>query len=207
MEGDVGKFTAKRGAIHRKTNAVEPFVHLDGILAHALADDIERDLKVGKGAAGDARENAHGVIPGELVARQVDTLAGEASGVLEDANGDRPDIRDGNLRERSCRRERRCVDPFRELLFHKIEILHEGDRRENRCADADFGDVFFDLVLAVEVRNARLLVGVADRGEDEMHACCLGRVGGRDTLSNLGVRSSGGRGHREERGRSFERLL
>ena len=57
VEGDVGKFTAERGAIHRKTDAVEPFVHLDGILAHALADDIERDLVIGKGAAGDAREN------------------------------------------------------------------------------------------------------------------------------------------------------
>ncbi len=46
MEGDVGEFTAKRGAIHRKTDAVEPFVHLDGILAHALADDIKRDLEM-----------------------------------------------------------------------------------------------------------------------------------------------------------------
>jgi hypothetical protein len=47
VEGNVGKFTAKRGAIHRKTDAVEPFVHLDGILAHALADNIERDLVIG----------------------------------------------------------------------------------------------------------------------------------------------------------------
>src|SRR5260370_21495042 len=53
VEGNVGKFTAKRRAIHRKTDAVEPFVHLDGILAHALADNIERDLGVGKVAAGD----------------------------------------------------------------------------------------------------------------------------------------------------------
>src|SRR5258707_5559270 len=60
LEGDVGKFTAKRGAIHRKTNALEPFIHLDGILAHALADDIERNLKIGEGAANDTRENAHG---------------------------------------------------------------------------------------------------------------------------------------------------
>src|ERR1700704_1423224 len=35
-EGDVGKLTAERGAIHRKADAVEPFVHLDGIFAHAL---------------------------------------------------------------------------------------------------------------------------------------------------------------------------
>jgi hypothetical protein len=43
VEGDVGKFTVERGAIHRKTDAVEPFVHPGGILAHALADDIGRD--------------------------------------------------------------------------------------------------------------------------------------------------------------------
>jgi hypothetical protein len=98
VEGNVGKFTAKRGAIHRKTDAVEPFVHLDGILAHALADNIERDLVIGKVAAGDEGENAHGVINRELVAREVEALAGEASGVLEDANGDRPDIWNGNLR-------------------------------------------------------------------------------------------------------------
>ena len=42
-----------------KTGAVEPFVHPNGILAHALADDIERDLVVGEGTAGDARENGN----------------------------------------------------------------------------------------------------------------------------------------------------
>ena len=98
VEIDVGKITAERGAIHRKTDAVEPFVHPDGILAHALADNIERDLVVRKRAAGDSRENGHRVIPRELVACEVETLAGEASGVLEDANGDRPDIWNGNLR-------------------------------------------------------------------------------------------------------------
>ena len=51
-----------------------------------------------EGAAGDARENRHGVIPGELVSREVEALAGETSGFLEDANGDRPDIRNGDLR-------------------------------------------------------------------------------------------------------------
>jgi hypothetical protein len=40
VEGNVGKFTAKRGAIHRETDSVEPFVHFDGTLAHALADNI-----------------------------------------------------------------------------------------------------------------------------------------------------------------------
>src|SRR4029077_15617967 len=113
VEGDVGELTAERGASHRKTEAFEPFVHLDGILAHALADDIERDLVIAKRATGDARENGHGVIPRELVARDVETLAGEASGLLEDANGDCPDIWDGNLRQRPCRRERRRVNPFR----------------------------------------------------------------------------------------------
>src|SRR6267378_7528219 len=98
LESDIGKFTAKCRAIHRKTDAVEPFVHLNGILAHALADNIDRDLVIGKVAAGDARENAHGVITRELVARKVEPLAGEASGVLEDANGNCPDIWNSNLR-------------------------------------------------------------------------------------------------------------
>jgi len=78
VEGDVGKLTPERGAIHRKTDAVEPFVHPNGILAHALADDIERDLVIAKGAAGDTREDGEGVIPRELVAREVETLAGAA---------------------------------------------------------------------------------------------------------------------------------
>jgi len=39
-----------------------------------------------------------------------------------------------------------------------------------------------------------------------MHACCLGRVSGGNTVSCLGVRTSERRRHREERGRSFERL-
>src|SRR5260221_12408059 len=98
VECNVGKFTAKPRAIHRKTDAVEPFVHLDGILAHALTDNLERDLIIGKVAADDPRENAHGVITSELVAREVETLPGESSGVLEDANGDCPDIWNSNLR-------------------------------------------------------------------------------------------------------------
>src|ERR1700733_9414253 len=99
MENDVGEFTAQRGTIHRKTDAVEPFIHPNGILAHALADDIERDLVIAKGAACDAREDGEGVIPGELVAREVEALAREATSILEDANGDRSNVRDGNLRE------------------------------------------------------------------------------------------------------------
>ncbi len=127
MESDVGELTAERGAIHRKTDAVKPFVHLDRILAHALADDIERNLVIAKGTPGDARENGHGVIPVELVSREVEALAREATGVFEDANGDRPNVRDGNLRELSCRRECSRVDSFRELLFDEIEVLHEGN--------------------------------------------------------------------------------
>ena len=206
MEGNVGKFTAKRGTIHRKTDAVEPFLHFDGILAHTLADDIEWDLVVRKRAAGDSRENGHRFIPRKLVAREVETLAGETTGVLEDANGNRPDVCDGNLREGSGRRECRRVNPFSKLLFYEIEVLHEGYGRENRCADADFGDVLLYLILAVEMRNARLSVGGADRSENKMHACCLGRVGGCNTLSCLGVCAARRRRHREERGRSFEGL-
>ena len=37
VEGDVGKFTVERSAIHRKADAIEPFVHPDGILAYTLA--------------------------------------------------------------------------------------------------------------------------------------------------------------------------
>ena len=44
LKSNVGKFAAKRGAIHRKTDAVKPFVHFDGVLAHALADHIKRHL-------------------------------------------------------------------------------------------------------------------------------------------------------------------
>src|ERR1700758_1454006 len=98
VQSDVRKFTAKRGAIHRKTHTVEPFIHLNGVLAHALADNVERDLIIGKVASGNARENAHGLITRELVARKVETLAGEASGVLENANGNRSDILNSNLR-------------------------------------------------------------------------------------------------------------
>jgi hypothetical protein len=39
VESDVGKLTPERGAIHRKTDAVAPFLHPNGIVVHALADD------------------------------------------------------------------------------------------------------------------------------------------------------------------------
>ncbi len=94
-----------------------------------------------------------------------------------------------------------------ELLFAEIEVLHEIDGRQDRGAHADLGDVLFDLVLAVEVRDACLSIGGANRVEDEVYACGLGRVRGRDALSRLGLRASfEWRRHREEGGRSFERL-
>src|SRR5260370_18390603 len=111
VEGDVGELTAERGAIHRKTDAVEPFVHPNGILAHALADDIERDLVIVKRAAGNARENGEGVIPRELVAREVEALAREATRVLEEADGDRPGFHHGTFCEGPVRRRGRGVDP------------------------------------------------------------------------------------------------
>jgi hypothetical protein len=37
-----------------------------------------------------------------------------------------------------------------------MEVLHEIDGRQHRRACADLGDVLFDLLLAVEVRDARL---------------------------------------------------
>src|SRR6266436_2501137 len=141
------------------------------------------------------------------VAPEVEALACEAAWVLEEANGDGPDVRDGDLRELSRRRERRGVDALRELLFAEMEVLHEIDGHQDRGAYADLGDVLFDLVLAVEVRDARLSIGGAGRGEDEVYACGLGRVRGGDALSRLGLRASfEWRRHREEGGRSFERL-
>src|SRR5258708_19786465 len=141
------------------------------------------------------------------VAAEVEAVACEGAWVLEEANGDGADVRDGDLRELSRRRERRGVDALRELLFAEMEVLHEIDGRQDRGAYADLGDVFFDLVLAVEVRDARLSIGGAGRGEDEVYACGLGRVRGGDALSRLGLRASFQLPRpREEGRRSFERL-
>jgi hypothetical protein len=51
-----------------------------------------------------------------------------------------------------------------------VEVVHKVDGCQDRGAHADLGDVLFDVVLAVEVRNACLSIGRADRGEDEMDA-------------------------------------
>jgi hypothetical protein len=120
VESNIRKFTAERGAIHRKTDAIEPFVHLDSVLAHALSNGMKWDLVIAKGAPGDARENGHGLIPCEFVAREVEAFTREATGILKHTDRDRPDVRDGNLREGSCRGERRRVNPFRKLLFYEI---------------------------------------------------------------------------------------
>lgn len=92
------------------------------------------------------------------------------------------------------------------LIFHEIEILHEGNGGKNRSAGADFVDVLFDLILTVEVWNARLSVCGTDGSKHEVHACCLGGVGCGDSLFCLGVCASGRHRRREERGRAFERL-
>ncbi|MGA8406859.1 MAG: hypothetical protein WB680_06735 [Candidatus Acidiferrales bacterium] len=63
MESDVRKFTAERRAIHRKTGAVEPFVHFRGVLTHVLAYNLERNLEISEGAARDLRQNRDGIIP------------------------------------------------------------------------------------------------------------------------------------------------
>jgi hypothetical protein len=178
VKGDVRELTAERCAIDREADTVEPLVHLGAVLTHALAGDVQRDLEIGERATGDTREDGEDVVAREFVAREVEALAGEAAWVLKEANGDGPDVRDGDLRELSRRRKRRGVDALRELLFAEIEVLHEIDGRQDRGAYADLGDVLFDLVLAVEVRDARLSIGGAGRAEDEVYACGLGRVRG-----------------------------
>src|ERR1035438_8474416 len=175
--------------------------------AHPLPDDVQRDLEVGERATRDAREDGDYLVARELVAPEVEALARKVIRVLEDAGRDGPDVRDSDSRERPRPWEWRGVDALRELLLAEIEVLHEKDGGEDRGAHADLGDVLLDLVLAVEVRNARLSICGADRREDEMHACRLGRVGGGDALMRLGLRASPEwRGHREEGGGSFERL-
>jgi hypothetical protein len=207
VEGDVGKLTAERCAIDREADTVEPLVHLGAVLTHALADDVQRNLEISERATGDTRKDSDDVVACELVTPEVEAPACEPAWVLEKTNGDGPDVRDGDLREQSRRWERRGVDALCELFFAEMEVLHEIDGGQDRGAYADLGHVLFDLVLAVEMRDARLSIGGADRGEDEVYACGLGRVRGGDALSRLGLRASfEWRRHREEGGRSFERL-
>src|SRR5882724_5058293 len=205
VKGDIGELTAERRAIEREADTLEPLVHLGAVLTHALADDVRRNLEIGKRATGDAREDSDDVVAREFVAPEVEAFAREAPWVLEEANGDGPDVRHCDLRERSRRREWRGVNALRELLLAEIEVLHEIHGRQDRGAYADLRDVPFDLVLAVEVRNTRLSIGGADRGEDGMYACGLGRVRRGDALSQFGLRTSfKRRRHREEGGRPYE---
>ena len=92
------------------------------------------------------------------------------------------------------------------LAQHGLVGEHEVDRRQNRGIQADRGDVAFDRVLAVEVWNARVGIGRADGGEDEMDPGRFGRVRGGDALPGLGVRAFRRRCDREEGGRLFECL-
>src|ERR1700750_1860743 len=48
VKGDVGELAAERFPVDRVADTIEPLVHLDGVLAHALADDVERNLNVGE---------------------------------------------------------------------------------------------------------------------------------------------------------------
>jgi hypothetical protein len=122
VEGDVGEITAERCAIDRIADTVEPLVHLDAVLTHALADDVQGDLEIGEWATADTPEDGDDVVASKLVAPQVEALACKAARVLEDANGDGPDVRDGDLREPSRRRERRGVDTLRELLYTEVRF-------------------------------------------------------------------------------------
>src|SRR5271169_6905645 len=54
VKGNVGELTAERCTIDRVANTVEPLVHLGGVLTHALADDVQRDLEIGERPAGEA---------------------------------------------------------------------------------------------------------------------------------------------------------
>ena len=65
---------------------VEPLVHLAGVLTHPLADDFERDLEIGEPATGDTREDGEDVVARELVAPEVEALAGIAAWVLRGAS-------------------------------------------------------------------------------------------------------------------------
>jgi hypothetical protein len=110
VEGDIGELTAERRAIDGVADTVEPLVHLGAVLTHALADDVQRHLEIGERATGHTGEDGDDVVARELVAPKIEAPACEAARVLEEANGDGPDVRDGDLRQSSRRRKRRGVD-------------------------------------------------------------------------------------------------
>jgi hypothetical protein len=133
-KGDIGELAAERCAIDREADTVEPLIHLGAVFTHALADHVLRDLEIDERATGHPREDCEDVVARKLVAPEVEALACEAARVLEEANGDGTNVREGDLRELSCRRERRGVDALRKLLFAEMEVLHEIDRRQDRGA-------------------------------------------------------------------------
>src|SRR6185369_4626439 len=123
VKGDVREFMAERCAIDHVADSIEPLVHLDGVLTHALANDVQRDLEIGERATGDTREDGEDVVARELVASEVEALACKAAWSLKEANGDGADVRNGDLRELSLRRQRPGVDALGELLFGEKEVL------------------------------------------------------------------------------------
>src|SRR5262249_22757514 len=120
VKRDAGKLAAERGGIERVADVVEPLVHLRAVVAHALAEDVGRDLVVGERLAGDGGEDGDHVVARELVPPEVEALAGEAARVLENGDGDRPDVGDGDLRELAGRRQRVGVDTLGELFPPEI---------------------------------------------------------------------------------------
>src|ERR1700692_1927547 len=72
VKGDAGEVAGERCAIDRVADTVEPLVHLGGVLTHALADDVQRDLEIGESATGDTRENGDNVVARKLVAPDVE---------------------------------------------------------------------------------------------------------------------------------------
>jgi hypothetical protein len=106
VKGDIGELAAERCTIDREADTVEPLIDRDAVLAHALADDVQRDLKIGEGATADTGEDGEDVVARKLIAPEVEALACE---VFEKANGYGSDVRKGDLREPSRRRERRGV--------------------------------------------------------------------------------------------------
>jgi hypothetical protein len=87
-----GELVTKRCAIDREADVIEPFAHLGAVLTHALADDVQRDLEIGERASDDTREDGDDVVARELGAPEVEALADEAARLLEEPNGDGPDV-------------------------------------------------------------------------------------------------------------------
>src|ERR1700755_2243244 len=92
VKADVGKFALQRGTINGETDTVKPLIHFYSVVAHALANDFERDLKIGDGPGDDLRKNSHGFVTGEFIASKIEALAGETIRVFKDADSDCADV-------------------------------------------------------------------------------------------------------------------